>query len=109
MDESDERCGVDEELIAAQVGAEQLYLFIKASAEADGYHFDPDATLGALMASDLFESERVKAVRELFVHGFRGQSGHEHIQEEMWMVPAERLATTAGQAILSRWADRDML
>ena len=40
--------GVDsEELIAAQVGAEHLlYSFIKVTShkEADGYHFDPDAT-----------------------------------------------------------------
>ena len=42
--------GVDsEELIAAQVGAEHLlYSFIKVTShkEVDGYHFDPDATLG---------------------------------------------------------------
>ena len=44
--------GVDsEELIAAQVGAEHLlYSFIKVAShkEADGYHFDPDATLGVI-------------------------------------------------------------
>ena len=64
--------GVDsEELIAAQVGAEHLlYSFIKVAShkEADGYHFDPDATLGVIYGERFapFESERVKAVRELF-------------------------------------------
>lgn len=64
--------GVDsEELIAAQVGAEHLlYSFIKVAShkEADGYHFDPDATLGVIYGelSAPFESERVQAVRELF-------------------------------------------
>ena len=63
--------GVDsEELIAAQVGAEHLlYSFIKVTShkEADGYHFDPDATLGVIYGERFapFESERVKAVREL--------------------------------------------
>ena len=64
--------GVDsEELIAAQVGAEHLlYSFIKVAShkEADGYHFDPDATLGVIYGelSAPFESERVQAVQELF-------------------------------------------
>ena len=64
--------GVDsEELIAAQVGAEHLlYSFIKVTShkEADGYHFDPDATLGVIYGERFapFESERVQAVRELF-------------------------------------------
>lgn len=57
------------------VGAEHLlHSFIKGciSQEADGYHFDPDATLGDLWrAICTFESERAKAVGT--VHGFRSQ------------------------------------
>ena len=82
--------GVDsEELIAAQVGAEHLlYSFIKVAShkEADGYHFDPDATLGVIYGERFapFESERVKAVRELFTDSGVNFRVTEHIQEEMW-------------------------
>lgn len=81
--------GVDsEELIAAQVGAEHLlYSFIKVTShkEADGYHFDPDATLGVIYGERFapFESERVEAVRELFTDSWVNFRVTEHIQEEM--------------------------
>ena len=98
--------GVDsEELIAAQVGAEHLlYSFIKVAShkEADGYHFDPDATLGVIYGERFapFESERVKAVRELFTDSGVNFRVTEHIQEEMWSKFCLNVCNNLPQAIL---------
>ena len=98
--------GVDsEELIAAQVGAEHLlYSFIKVAShkEADGYHFDPDATLGVIYGERFapFESERVKAVRELFTDSWVNFRVTEHIQEEMWSKFRLNVCNNLPQAIL---------
>ena len=98
--------GVDsEELIAAQVGAEHLlYSFIKVAShkEADGYHFDPDATLGVIYGelSAPFESERVQAVRELFTDSGVNFRVTEHIQEEMWSKFRLNVCNNLPQAIL---------
>ena len=98
--------GVDsEELIAAQIGAEHLlYSFIKVAShkEADGYHFDPDATLGVIYGERFapFESERVKAVRELFTDSGVNFRVTEHIQEEMWSKFRLNVCNNLPQAIL---------
>ena len=98
--------GVDsEELIAAQVGAEHLlYSFIKVAShkEADGYHFDPDATLGVIYGERFapFESERVQAVRELFTDSGVNFRVTEHIQEEMWSKFRLNVCNNLPQAIL---------
>lgn len=98
--------GVDsEELIAAQVGAEHLlYSFIKVTShkEADGYHFDPDATLGVIYGERFapFESERVKAVQELFTDSGVNFRVTEHIQEEMWSKFRLNVCNNLPQAIL---------
>ena len=98
--------GVDsEELIAAQVGAEHLlYSFIKVAShkEADGYHFDPDATLGVIYGelSAPFESERVQAVQELFTDSGVNFRITEHIQEEMWSKFRLNVCNNLPQAIL---------
>ena len=98
--------GVDsEELIAAQVGAEHLlYSFIKVAShkEADGYHFDPDATLGVIYGERFapFESEHVKAVRELFTDSGVNFRVTEHIQEEMWSKFRLNVCNNLPQAIL---------
>ena len=98
--------GVDsEELIAAQVGAEHLlYSFIKVAShkEADGYHFDPDATLGVIYGERFapFESERVQAVRELFTDSWVNFRVTEHIQEEMWSKFRLNVCNNLPQAIL---------
>lgn len=98
--------GVDsEELIAAQVGAGHLlYSFIKVTShkEADGYHFDPDATLGVIYGERFapFESERVKAVRELFTDSGVNFRVTEHIQEEMWSKFRLNVCNNLPQAIL---------
>lgn len=98
--------GVDsEELIAAQVGAGHLlYSFIKVTShkEADGYHFDPDATLGVIYGERFapFESERVKAVRELFMDSRVNFRVTEHIREEMWSKFRLNVCNNLPQAIL---------
>lgn len=98
--------GVDsEELIAAQVGAEHLlYSFIKVAShkEADGYHFDPDATLGVIYGelSAPYESERVKAVQELFTDSEVNFRVTEHIREEMWSKFRLNVCNNLPQAIL---------
>lgn len=98
--------GVDsEELIAAQVGAEHLlYSFIKVAShkEADGYHFDPDATLGVIYGelSAPYESERVKAVQELFTDSGVNFRVTEHIREEMWSKFRLNVCNNLPQAIL---------
>mgnify|MGYP000285314138 CR=1 FL=1 len=98
--------GVDsEELIAVQVGAEHLlYSFIKVAShkEADGYHFDPDATLGVIYGERFapFESERVQAVRELFTDSGVNFRVTEHIQEEMWSKFRLNVCNNLPQAIL---------
>ena len=98
--------GVDsEELIAAQVGAEHLlYSFIKVAShkEADGYHFDPDATLGVIYGERFapFESERVKAVRELFTDSGVNFRVTEHIQEEMWSKFRLNVCNNLPQAVI---------
>ena len=98
--------GVDsEELIAAQVGAEHLlYSFIKVTShkEADGYHFDPDATLGVIYGelSAPFESERVQAVQELFTDSGVNFRVTEHIREEMWGKFRLNVCNNLPQAIL---------
>ena len=64
--------GVDsEERIAAEVGnAHVIRSLIKVAShkEADGFHFDPDATLGIIFGEQEapFQSERVQAIVELF-------------------------------------------
>ena len=98
--------GVDsEELIAAQVGAEHLlYSFIKVAShkEGDGYHFDPDATLGVIYGelSAPYESERVKAVQELFTDSGVNFRVTEHIREEMWSKFRLNVCNNLPQAIL---------
>ena len=82
--------GVDsEEIIAAEVGADHLlYSLIKVAShkEADGFRFDPDATLGIIYGelAAPFESERVQAVAALFEGTGVRFRATEHIREEMW-------------------------
>ena len=70
--------------------------------EADGYHFDPDATLGVIYGERFapFESERVKAVRELFTDSGVNFRVTEHIQEEMWSKFRLNVCNNLPQAIL---------
>ncbi len=98
--------GVDsEEILAAEVGADHLlYSLIKVVShkEADGFRFDPDATLGIIygeMAAP-FESERVQAVAALFEGTGVRFRVTEHIREEMWSKFRLNVCNNLPQAIL---------
>ena len=82
--------GVDsEEIIGRTVGMEHvLPALIKVAShkEEDGYHFDPPTTLGIIFGEPFapFDSERVKAVEELFADTGIHFRSTEYIQEEIW-------------------------
>ena len=98
--------GVDsEDLISAQVGSSHvLHSFIKVAShkEADGYHFDPDATLGIIYGEleAPFESERVRAVEELFGGTGIHYRVTEYIREEIWSKFRLNVCNNLPQAIL---------
>ena len=98
--------GVDsEEIIAAEVGADHLlYSLIKVVShkEADGFRFDPDATLGIIYGelAAPFESERVQAVAALFEGTGVRFRVTEHIREEMWSKFRLNVCNNLPQAIL---------
>lgn len=98
--------GVDsEEIIAAEVGADHLlYSLIKVVShkEADGFRFDPDATLGIIYGelAAPFESERVQAVAALFEGTGVRFRATEHIREEMWSKFRLNVCNNLPQAIL---------
>ena len=82
--------GIDsEEIIGRTVGMEHvLPALIKVAShkEEDGYHFDPPTTLGIIFGepSAPCDSERVKAVEELFADTGIHFRSTEYIQEEIW-------------------------
>ena len=98
--------GVDsEEILAAEVGADHLlYSLIKVVShkEADGFRFDPDATLGIIYGelAAPFESERVQAVAALFEGTGVRFRATEHIREEMWSKFRLNVCNNLPQAIL---------
>lgn len=98
--------GVDsEELIAAEVGKDCLvYSLIKIAShkEEDGYHFDPETTLGIIFGeiSAPFQSERVKAIEKLFVNAGIHCRVTEDIREEMWSKFRLNVCNNLPQAIL---------
>ena len=103
--------GVDsEERIAAEVGdAHVIRSLIKVAShkEADGFHFDPDATLGIIFGEQEapFQSERVQAIVELFEGSGIHYRVTEHIREEMWAKFRLNVCNNLPQAILARvWA-----
>ncbi len=98
--------GVDsEEIIAGAVGGEHvLYSLIKVASHksADGYHFDPETTIGIVFGevSAPFESERVRAVNELFAGTGIHCRHTEHIREEIWSKFRLNIRNNLPQAIL---------
>ena len=98
--------GVDsEERIAAEVGdAHVIRSLIKVAShkEADGFHFDPDATLGIIFGEQKapFQSERVQAIVELFEGSGIHYRVTEHIREEMWAKFRLNVCNNLPQAIL---------
>ena len=98
--------GVDsEERIAAEVGdAHVIRSLIKVVShkEADGFHFDPDATLGIIFGEQEapFQSERVQAIVELIEGSGIHYRVTEHIREEMWAKFRLNVCNNLPQAIL---------
>ena len=70
--------------------------------EEDGYHFDPPTTLGIIFGepSAPFDSERVKAVEELFADTGIHFRSTEYIQEEIWCKFCLHVCSNLPQAIL---------
>ena len=98
--------GVDsEEIIGRTVGMEHvLPALIKVAShkEEDGYHFDPPTTLGIIFGEPFapFDSERVKAVEELFADTGIHFRSTEYIQEEIWCKFCLNVCSNLPQAIL---------
>lgn len=98
--------GIDsEEIIGRTVGMEHvLPALIKVAShkEEDGYHFDPPTTLGIIFGepSAPFDSERVKAVEELFADTGIHFRSTEYIQEEIWCKFCLNVCSNLPQAIL---------
>ena len=98
--------GVDsEEIIGRTVGMEHMLpalIKVASHKEEDGYHFDPPTTLGIIFGepSAPFDSERVKAVEELFKDTGIHFRSTEYIQEEIWCKFRLNVCSNLPQAIL---------
>ena len=98
--------GVDsEEVIAARIPRQQiLYSLIKVAShkEADGFHFDPETTIGIIFGEveTPFESERVQAVCAVFAETGLHYHVTEHIREEMWSKFRLNVCNNLPQAII---------
>lgn len=98
--------GVDsEELIGAQVGDEKVIrslIKVASHKEEDGYHFDPDATLGIIFGEEHapFESERVRAIVDLFEGTGIHSRVTDEIRAEMWSKFRLNVCNNLPQAIL---------
>lgn len=98
--------GVDsEEIISGAVGAEHvLHSMIKVASHkgADGYHFDPETTVGIVFGeiSAPFESDRVRAINELFTGTGIHFRHTEFIREEIWSKFRLNICNNLPQAIL---------
>ena len=98
--------GVDsEEIIAEKVGEDHLLpavIKVASHKEEDGYHFDPETTIGIIFGelTAPYDSERVRAIEELFndtgIH-FRAT---EYVREEMWSKFRLNVCNNLPQAIL---------
>mgnify|MGYP004520034059 FL=1 len=98
--------GVDsEEIIGRTVGMEHMLpalIKVASHKEEDGYHFDPSTTLGIIFGEPTapFDSERVKAVEELFADTGIHFRSTEYIQEEIWCKFRLNVCSNLPQAIL---------
>ena len=93
-------CNGTEKLGASHV----LYSLIKIASrgEKDGYHFDPDTTIGIIFGekSVPYRSGRVCAIEELFTGTGIHFRSTEHIQEEIWSKFLLNVCNNLPQAIL---------
>ena len=98
--------GVDsEEIIAEQIGKSHILpavIKVASHREADGYHFDPETTLGIIFGEyeAPYESERVKAMKELFAGTGIHYRSTEYAIEEVWCKFRLNVCNNLPQAIL---------
>ena len=98
--------GVDsEEIIAEKVGVKHLLpavIKVASHKEEDGYHFDPETTIGIILGElqPPFESERIKAINHLFANTGIHWRVTEFIQEEIWGKFRLNVCNNLPQAIL---------
>ena len=98
--------GVDsEEIIAEQIGKSHILpavIKVASHREADGYQFDPETTLGIIFGEyeAPYESERVKAVKELFAGTGIHYRSTEYAKEEVWCKYRLNVCNNLPQAIL---------
>lgn len=98
--------GVDsEEIIAERIGEKHLInsvIKIASHKEDDGYHFNPETTMGIIFGETNapFESPRVQAIKVLFENTGIHFRATEYIREEMWSKFRLNVCNNLPQAIL---------
>ena len=98
--------GVDsEELIAAEIGASHVLpslIKIASHKEKDGYCFNPETTIGIIFGElkEPYQSERVKAVEELFEKAGVRYRVTEDIEAETWSKFRLNVSNNLPQAVL---------
>ena len=98
--------GIDsEEKIAEKIGSHHMiYSLIKIAShkEKNGYYFDPKTTIGIVFGelAAPYQSERVKAIEELFKNTGIHYRFTEHILEEIWSKFRLNVCNNLPQAIL---------
>lgn len=99
--------GVDsEEIIAEKVGVEHLLpavIKVASHKEEDGYHFDPETTIGIIFGelTAPYDSDRIRAIEELFKDTGIHFRATEYAREEMWSKFRLNVCNNLPQAILS--------
>ena len=102
--ESDE-WGDSEEIIAEKVGVEHLLpavIKVASHKEEDGYHFDPETTIGIIFGelTAPYDSDRIRAIEELFKDTGIHFRATEYAREEMWSKFRLNVCNNLPQAIL---------
>ena len=98
--------GVDsEEIIAEKVGEEHLLpavIKVASHKEEDGYHFDPETTIGIIFGelTAPYDSDRIRAIEELFKDTGIHFRATEYAREEMWSKFRLNVCNNLPQAIL---------
>lgn len=98
--------GVDsEEIIAEKVGVEHLLpavIKVASHKEEDGYHFDPETTIGIIFGelTAPYDSDRIRAIEELFKDTGIHFQATEYAREEMWSKFRLNVCNNLPQAIL---------
>ena len=98
--------GVDsEEIIAEKVGVKHLLpavIKVASHKEEDGYHFDPETTIGIFFGelTAPYDSDRIRAIEELFKDTGIHFRATEYAREEMWSKFRLNVCNNLPQAIL---------